>query len=265
MRDDLSLIVKTVPAGQDVKLYPLFDMHVGSQQYNEKAFKAFRDKVLSEPNSYVLVGGDLMDNGLKSSVTNVYEQRMRPSEQKKYLVEELRPLRERIICGTAGNHEWRSVKEDDDDPVYDVFCKLDIEDVYRPNACFILIRFGDTHERGKLSGRNRPTYAIMVTHGSGGGGMIGSGANKLERYGAVVDGLDVLCTGHTHKPVSFPVGKLKIDPQNNRVAQKQFTCVTATGWLDYGGYPFRKMLSPTAHAMQEIILSANEKCVRVVQ
>jgi predicted phosphodiesterase len=264
MLGDFEPIVVDLPHG-DAKIYPVFDLHVGSQQFNEKRWKAFKDKLKGEKNSYIIVGGDLMDNGLKNSVTNVYEQTMRPSEQKKYVAEELSDIRDKILCGVSGNHENRSVKESDDSPVYDIFCKLDIENKYRDNAAVLIIRTGNTNMRiARLSSKVRPSYTMLVTHGAGGGMYIGSGANRLERFGAIIDGLDIIVTGHTHKPMTFPVSKLCIDSQNKKVTQKQFTCVVASSWLDYGGYPVRKMLPPTAQIEQEIILSGHGKQVRVL-
>ena len=94
---------------------------------------------------------------------------------------------------------------------------------------------------------------------------VGSSANRSERFGMAIDGLDVLITGHTHKPITFPSAKIVFDTSNKAVSIKQFTVVTATSWLTYGGYPLQKMLSPTAFAPNEIHLSANGKKVRVVQ
>ena len=265
MLNDFEPIIIDFPAKTDIKIRPLFDIHIGSAQFNEKRFTQFVDDVLADPKCYVVIGGDLMDMGLKNSVTNCYEQTMRPSEQKRYCTELLRPLAaaNRILCGTGGNHEHRAVKECDDNPLYDVFAKLDIEDKFRENICFLFVRIGggDT----ALCSKHRPCYSVAVTHGAGGGMYIGSGANRMERFGSVIDGLDIIITGHTHKPITFPVAKLVIDPQNKQITTKQFTCVTATSWLDYGGYPVRKMLTPTAFAMQEIYLSGNGKNVRVLQ
>jgi hypothetical protein len=262
MLDDLKPIIYN-EGDSDIVIYPLFDLHVGSAQFNERDFIAWREMIAAQDNARVVIGGDLMDNGLKNSVTNVYEQTMRPRDQKRYIAELLKPIKDKILCGTSGNHEKRSVKDSDDDPLYDVFCKIDIEDRFRENACFVIIRMNGADQ--KLKGSKRPSYNIMVTHGAGGGMYIGSGANKGERFGMAIDGLDALITGHTHKPLTFPVGKLVIDPQNKKVTQKQFTCLTASSWLDYGGYPIRKMLMPAARVPQKMILSAHGKNITIVQ
>lgn len=261
MVNDFEPIIHTFPNRDDIKIYPIADLHVGSAQFDDAAWRDFVDKIQGEVHSYIVIGGDMMDNGIKSSVTNCYEATMRPSEQKKYLAKTLEPIKDKILCGTSGNHENRTVRECDDNPLYDVFCKLDIEDVFRENACFMFLRFGTP----EMSGKDRPTYSVMVTHGAGGGSMIGSGANKVERFGSAVDGLDLLVTGHTHRPLTFPVNKIVIDPQNNKVSYKSFKCVTATSWLDYGGYPIRKMLTPTARELQEIHIAGKRKEIRVLQ
>lgn len=265
MKNDNIPIIKDFPAKTSITVLPLFDMHIGSQEFNEKRFLDWRDNVLQCENTYVVLGGDLLDNGLKNSVTNIYEQTMRPRDQKNYLCELLKPLSEngQILCGTSGNHENRSVKESDDNPLFDVFCKLNIEDLFRENICYLLLRIGGSDN--SLQGHYRPTYAMVVTHGAGGGMYVGSGANRSERFGSIIDGLDILITGHTHKPINFPVSKIVIDAQNKQITQKKFTCVTATSWLDYGGYPIRKMMTPTSFAPQEIRLSGIGKDVRVLQ
>lgn len=266
MIDDLMPVVVDLPAGKDVVVYPISDLHYGSPQFAEKAWSNFTAKLMSEPNSYIVIAGDMLNNALKSSVSNIYEETCRPSEQKRWLAEQLRPLAEsgKILCGVSGNHERRSEKDSDYNPLYDVFCKLNIENCFRANAAFLILRLGCDTQR-TANGKYRPTYTFCVTHGAGGGMLIGSSANRSERFGMAIDGLDVFVSGHTHKPVTFPAAKIVIDPRNKQITTKSFTVVTATSWLDYGGYPLQKMMTPVAHELCEIQLSAVGKRVRVLQ
>jgi len=263
MKKDLVPVVVNFPAKTNIKIRPLFDMHVGSAEFDEKSFKAFTETVISEPNTYVVVGGDLIDNGLKNSKTNSYEQTMRPREQKRYCAELLRPMKHKILCGVSGNHEYRSVKESDDNPVYDIFSKLDLEDIYRENLCFLLVRIGGGDNT--LSSNLRPCYSIAVAHGAGGGALVASGANKADKFAMSIDGLDALITGHTHKPITFPNAKLVIDPQNKKVTVRQFRCLIASSWLEYGGYPVRGLIPPVARVEEEMWLSGTGKSIRVLQ
>jgi len=175
------------------------------------------------------------------------------------MAEMLAPLRERILCAVPGNHERRSGKDADDDPVYDIMCKLDLEDLYRENIAFLKIQRGDIYKDGECN----PTYMIVVTHGSGGGLLTGGAVNRAERFGYAIDGADVLILGHTHKPFTTQPGKIKIDPYNNKVSIKPFKVVSASSWLNYGGYAAQKNLLPTSFAPQIIKLSGNRKEIKV--
>ena len=81
------------------------------------------------------------------------------------LMRMLKPLRDRILCAVPGNHEGRSGKDADDCPIYDIMCKLDLEDFYRENIAFVKIGIGNP----KGDGERNPTYALAIMHGAGGG------------------------------------------------------------------------------------------------
>ena len=222
----------------------------------EQEFISFIDSVKNTPNTYLILGGDLIDNGTKSSVTNPFRATMPPSVQKKEMANILRPVADRILCILPGNHERRSGKDADDDPCYDIAAKLDIEDRYRENIAFVKIQLG----KAKNShGTYRPTYVLVVCHGSGGGIMTGGSVNRNERFGYVIDGMDALITGHTHKPFTTQPGKIKIDPFNNKISVKPFKVICATSWLEYGGYASRQMLLPTSHCLHTITLKGDHK------
>lgn len=228
---------------------------MGAAEFMEREWDAFRRKILDDPNAYITIGGDMINNGIKSSVTNVYEETMRPREQKKLLAEHLEPLRDRIICGVSGNHEGRNDKETDQNPLYDVFCKLNIEELYRENSAYLTLRFGDK----KGNSRYNPTYTGCVMHGAGGGMLIGSGANRNERFVAVTEGLDFQITHHTHKPMIFPVDRQVFDSRNGRVVDRTAWVIVGSAWLRGAGYARRKMLPPTAHCTTTIQFYGKEK------
>ena len=153
----------------------------------------------------------------------------------------------------------RSGKDADDDPTYDIMCKLDIEHIYRENIAFLKIQMGNV----KGSGKTNPTYMLTVTHGAGGGMLTGGSVNRNERFGYVVDGMDCLIVGHTHKPFVTQPSKIKIDTHNNKVSFKPFKVVSSTSWLKYGGYAAQKMLLPSSHAPQVITLCGDHKEIKV--
>jgi predicted phosphodiesterase len=260
LNNDFEPIVKCIPSNDDITIYPISDLHKGAAECMTKAWSDFKNKIKSEPNSYLTLGGDLMNNGVKSSVSDVYSEVIRPREEKEWLSEQLYDIREKILCVIPGNHCNRSGKEVDDHPLYDISRISGVEDRYRENAAFIIIRVGNI----KGAGQKNPTYTICVQHGSGGGIYTGASVNRNERFGYVVDGLDVLIVGHNHKPVVSRPQKIFIDKHNNKISFKPFTVVSSTSWLEYGSYALRKMLLPSSHVLQEVKLSGAEKKVRVL-
>ena len=244
MRSDFDLIVHNLPRCQEARLYFIGDLHAGAIEANLRGWEGFCNRILQEPNSYLCLMGDLMNNATRSSVSNVFEDNMRPSEQKRYLANALKPLRERILSAVAGNHEARSGKDADDDPMLDIMAKLDLEDYYRPNAAFLKVCFGSRPHASNMAPIQ--TYIICTTHGAGGGIYTGAAVNRNERFGMVLDGVDILAVGHSHKGTISKPSKICVDNRSNTVMQKTMTVISACSWMGYGGYAMRKMLLPSA-------------------
>lgn len=257
---DFEMIQHHFERNDDITIIPVSDVHLGAREHLRKEWDAFVASVLDKPNTYLLLCGDLMNNATKTSVSNVFEEVMRPSEAKKQLVTALMPLRERILAAVSGNHERRN-KDVDDDPMYDIMCKLDLEDLYRENMAFVKIRIGK--ENG--TGLKNPTYMFCIAHGHGSSIYTSAAATKAERFGMAIDGIDCLVVGHTHKPLSVPVGKILVDKHNNKISVVPWRLVVSTSWLGYAGYAAQKLLTPTVHCPQEIIIGGNRKDLKVIQ
>lgn len=247
--------------GHNITVIPISDVHLGSQECMEQEFISFIKTVKETPNTYLVLGGDLIDNGTRSSVTNPFRATMPPSQQKKEMANILSEVRDRILCFVPGNHERRSGKDADDDPMYDIAAKLDLEALYRENVAFVKIQMGvkERASGAKMDGYKRPTYTLVVTHGAGGGILTGGAVNRGERFGYVIDGMDALIVGHTHKPFTTQPGKIFIDPRNNLVSVKPFKVISSTSWLSYGGYAASKMLLPATHCLHTLTLRGDKK------
>jgi len=257
MLPDFEMIVHTFPEKRDITIIPIADVHLGAPECMEQEFIKFIDSMKDREDVFFVLCGDLVSNGVKNSVTNVYEEVYRPASQKKMMAKILEPIAPRVLAVVNGNHERRSGKEVDDSPCYDICAKLDIEDRYRENMAFIKIQIGN---RNDYNGRTqRPTYTIVVTHGAGGGAMTGGGINRNERFGYAIDNMDCLISAHTHRPAITQPGKIFIDTYNNKVTIKPFKVVTATSWLTSGGYALQKMLTPNSHALQTLTLRGDRK------
>jgi len=264
MLPDEMMIIRNVPLDEDVHIRILSDLHVGSKQFNEKAYDLWRQSI--RPKDLIVIVGDLMDNGLKSSYGS-YEQTMMPNAQREYIYQTLKQFAGtgQILCCVSGNHESRTSRETDEFPLYSVLCRMKEEDKYRRGGCFVKLRFGGSEDRKKRNGRYRPTYNIAVLHGNAGGMYVSSSGAKAERFAMGISNCDLLISGHTHRPLTFPLSHIAFpDNKNATMVKKQMAVVIASSYLNYGGYALEKMLPSTAMCSQEIILSARGKHIQVV-
>lgn len=238
---------------KDIIICPISDVHFGALGYNEKAWNDFCRWVEKEENVYLTLGGDLINNGTKNSVSGPFDDIVRPREQKRRMAEMLMPIRDRILCAVPGNHEGRSGKDADDDPMADIMCKLDLEDLYREEMAFVKIAMKNHKETINQ-------YILGVTHGSGGGIFTGATVNRNERFGNTIDGIDCLIIGHSHKPFVTKPKKIVVDGNNNYIKMTKYVVIGSTSWLSYGGYALKKMLLPASDSEpQKLLLQCNHR------
>lgn len=233
-----------------INIYPIGDLHIGSASFNTRIFKKWRETVLADPYGYVVMVGDMMDNGLKNSKTNSYEATMQPFEQKQWVKRELEPIAHKILGVVQGNHEYRSNIVADICPLYDIMAKLDLEDLYRPNMAFIKINVG------RRTSDRQCSYTLVLTHGASKG--------KTENFGYAIDGMDVMITGHLHQPISRFPSKIVIDSKNEVVSLKGYTHISVPSFAEMGGYALKGLYLPQdSNKYPVITLSGQAKEVSV--
>ena len=152
---------------ESIRIGPLSDIHLGSPQFSERAFTQFLDQVEGDPDFYLVLNGDYIENITRSSIGELWEQRMTPSEQIREVAARLMRVKDRILCVTEGNHELRSRKETSFEPARMLMEKMGLaEELYQPEGAVVVVRLG------YCSRENRKTpmvYTLYVTHGSTGG------------------------------------------------------------------------------------------------
>lgn len=247
MIDDFILIDSNFGSLDRLNIYPLGDVHIGSKEFDRELFEQWVEMVKRDPNGAVVIIGDMMNMGLRNSRSNVYEEVLSPMEQKELCYELLLPIADKIIAGCSGNHEYRAVKEVGMNPLYDVFCRLRIEDRYRENACFIKLTVGK-------QGKNPNTYGVVLTHGTA--------KSKDENWNLAVDGCDCFISGHTHIADHAPKGKIRMDLSHNKVKLVDYQQVVVMPFQRYGGYAVRgKYLPNTLGQFQRITFDGTSKRV----
>jgi len=213
--------------GRTIKVWAVADVHIGACESNIGEFRKFLGRIQADSDSYVVLCGDLMNNGVKDSVTNVYEETMPPSAQVDMCAELLEPIADKILGCVGGNHERRSKKAVDLDPLYAVMCMIRKQELYRQSMAFVRINM----ERGKT----KEHYALLLVHGAS--------ANKKRHFAYSVEGVDAIISGHTHDGVVEKPARL-VFTTSNQVHVQPLVSLTATSWVDYGGYASRALFLP---------------------
>ena len=231
MQDDFTLIKSSFPDYPHLNIYPIGDVHLGSRECNQRLLSEWIEKVKNDPYGVAVIVGDMMNMGLKNSRSNVYEEKLSPMEQKELCYETLLPIADKIVACCPGNHEYRTVREVGTNPLYDVCCRLRIEDRYRENACFLKVTVGK-------AGKNPNTYCVVLTHGK-------SKTKDLD-WTYSVDGSDVFISGHTHLGTHQPLGKIRVDLTHEKVKTVDYQHIVVLPFQEYGGYAIRNKYKPNA-------------------
>ena len=249
MLSDFKMIVHKLSRDYPhINIYPLGDVHIGSPECDMPLLFEWRNMVLADPYGYVVIIGDMMNMALKTSKSNVYEEQLTPYQQKELCYNFLFPIRDRILGACSGNHEQHNMREVGTNPLYDVFCRLGIENVYRENACFIKVNLGMRKTDRQTS------YGLTVTHGST--------KTKDERWNYSVDNCDLFFSGHTHEGLHKPQGKIRMDLHNEVVSNVGYQHVVVVPFQSYGSYALRGKYMPNhLEQFQRIRLSGNSKRV----
>ena len=244
MIDDFTPIIHRLD-GRTVKVWAVADVHIGARECDLEGFKRFLKRVSDDDDSYLVICGDVLNNGLRTSScpTDIYSETMSPSTALDVAVEILQPVADKILGVVGGNHELRSVKVADLDPLYAVCSMLrrsdgtTLQDVYRQNMAFMRVTLG--------LGKTRDTYAIMLAHGKS--------LNKRKQFVNVVEGIDAAIVGHTHTPDCLMPTRIRMG-QNNKISFHTVVSLCACSWLNPGGYSLREMYLPQATSRPQALL-----------
>lgn len=251
MADDFKPIFHDLD-GRTVKVYAISDVHIGSREYDD-GFERFVQSIAKDPDAYIVLCGDLIDNAVPSGRTPVFDDCMTPGEAVDEVVRILKPVSIRILGMVSGNHEERTKRAAGIDPSEVIAVKLGIEDLYRDNMAFIRVRLC---KNGVYD-----IYNLFLHHGKT--------RNKLDKFVRGLENIDVSFTGHTHigeitKPCRI------VFTQRGIVQVKPMVSVVATSWVKYGGYAAAAMYPANATSdPQHVVLeftgtNSREGSVKVV-
>lgn len=229
------------PKFKELLVVPISDVHFGSALFSLHHWNKTIDMVKNNPNMFVLLNGDLCDMAIAGSKSDVYSQVKSPGDQRDWMIEQLTPIKNRILGMVSGNHENRIYNTVGIDISKDIAKALHVP--YRSEGLITKIVFG--------SGNNRMTnspyvYWCYQIHGYGGARTTGAKAVKVERTSTYIHA-DFYVMSHDHVVNAAPVNYIM--PNNNSARLNKDTGFTtgaivnhrkmlikSNSYLKWGGY-----------------------------
>lgn len=243
-------------------IYVLADLHIGSEHADMVEIAQRVETIRADANGLCVLNGDIMNTATKTSVSDIYTEQLSPMKQIEAAVELLKPIKEKIIGATTGNHEQRIYRTDGIDTMRLVCRELGIEEKYAPDGMLIFLRFGTRADRGHHVDKHpRQWYTIYATHGSGGGRKEGAKAIRLADMAAIVDA-DVYLHAHTHLPMVMKQSFYRADSSNCCARKVEKLFVNTASAMDYGGYGQAQEFKPSSLSNPVIHLEAKKKMAK---
>ena len=223
------LIVTVPDSWETVQLAPLYDVHIGSAEFDEPLFIEHRNWIAETPNVLTWNGGDMFENKTPLVAIKMGSDRTTPEEQVVRATELLAPIRHKMVFSIPGNHEDRSFAAG-------LSSAKQLADnlrvPYFPDYCFATFRW-----------RNQ-RFRLLAHHGSGGAQTPGAQRNVARKELAWTKA-DMLWTGHLHQPMVDTVFTLDTDQKTGLLFERSIVVIISPSYLKYfNGYAAKKRMGP---------------------
>jgi hypothetical protein len=176
-------------------LYPLGDWHFGSAQCDSGFIRQVIEEIKQNPRAWWVGMGDLMENAIVGSMSDVYTQIIPPKDQMDIICEMLEPIKKKGLFLIAGNHERRTVRQTGIIPEQYISVKLGVP--YLGFSCAVLFQMSRC--------KDPYTFTCYFHHNYGGGWLPGSKINKADSLRKIMPTADAIFSGHFHITSRIPV------------------------------------------------------------
>jgi hypothetical protein len=221
------------------------DRHLDNPHSDLKMQRRHLEEAL-DTGAIVVDNGDLFDAMQGKMDPRASKKELKPSLiERPYLdalVDEahdfLEPYRECLAVIGQGNHDTNIIKRYETSLTARLCHRLGVEQGgYRG---FVRFQFADGHRKY--------SRLLHYFHGAGGGGPVTRGVISTARNAAILDGTDVVLTGHTHESWMVPIARMAVNQSGRFVKRTQFH-VSSPGYKDEytsleGGWAIEKGLNP---------------------
>lgn len=230
---------------KQIELMHLTDLQIGSKSFQRARFIEYRTWILSQPNRFVFLGGDIIDAATVMSIASPYDNTGEPIDQVDEATALLQPLKDagRLLGYVGGNHERRTIKTFGD---CGRLIARSLEVPYSRGVQLIDIRYG----------KHRP-FKVSLWHGGGSARTKGAKAQMLHRFMHQADS-QLYMVGHLHDVVLlFDWRQQRID---GKIKLQKIAGVMSSSFQGYwNGYAEVFAMSPSDTMMARVILEPSGK------
>uniref|UniRef100_A0A6M3JIW5 Putative DNA repair exonuclease n=1 Tax=viral metagenome TaxID=1070528 RepID=A0A6M3JIW5_9ZZZZ len=212
------------PEGDFIEIVGIADLHYGSKQFLEKKAMKHRAYALAHPDRKVIDFGDATENALPSSPgSSMFQQTCPPSEQREWVKEYYRPMRDRTIAVIASNHSDRSDRHADWTPDETLVSFLDC--TYIRWEAVLAVTVGDS--------RRGQQYLIFVRHKISNSARPSTILNALLTKTMETQACDVYWAAHCHQWLHHPKIAVLPDPRHRRMKVVEQHLVASDAFIDH--------------------------------
>ena len=246
--DNIPIICNLPKDIEFADIYFLHDIHFGSELFNEKKWKALKKEIQSNDVSYVCWIGDVMENAIVGSKSDIYTQTHSPAQQKEWATEEMFDLRHKTLSVVAGNHEHnRTTKSCGLYPLYDICMLAGVDKKYRDTIAYLDIGIGKRKDQ-----KNKQVHYFGQTQHV---------ARENKNFGTsdYTDGIDFFAFGHDHSPKDRPRAKMVFDQHNKVIYKRNIENINCGSFCDFGGYGAKGACRPQSDKIYNLRIFGGEK------
>jgi hypothetical protein len=227
-----------------INIAPLFDVHYGNKAHRHEKFLAYLRYIEETPNTYAILGGDLMENAIDDGRGMMYDQTVQPMNQLDELTLLLSKIAHKILCATTGNHEERTYKKTGIDASRVLCERLNIP--YFDGPIFMSV------------GANTFTWNFNIFHGRGNSQTKGGKMNMAGRPRRFTNNIHFFVSGHVHDAVVESETAITLNPIRGELLYETQWTVVCQSFLDWADtYAYRAGYPPPSRGGVGITLHDN--------
>jgi predicted phosphodiesterase len=248
LSDETPILINLPRNLEYADIYFIHDLHYKSELFDERKWKALKEKIMVDDNAYVIWIGDLMENAIPNSKSDMFTQQCPPFAQKEWVASQMFDMRKKTLAVVSGNHESnRTTKVSGLYPIYDICMYAGVDDKYRDTIAYIDIGIGT-----RKDSKNKQVHYF---------GQVQHKAKDLQSYGTsdYTDGIDFFAFGHDHSPKDRPRAKMVFDHHNKMIYKRNIENINSGSFCKFGGYGSKNAYRPQSDKMYKLRIFGGEK------